>query len=294
MQKPPGLARHTEQIEAHGLKALRLRASDGEALVYLQGGHVASFQTQQHGELLWLSQQTVYQPGKAIRGGIPLCFPWFGAHPSRPDLPAHGFARTHAFAFQGSEERGDAVVAELTLELRDAARLGFPHSFRARVQLTVGAELSLSFELENLGEAPLDYELALHTYLGISDIRQVEVLGLSGAHYDDKVSQTLNLLEGSSPLRFVAETDRVYTSRSTVSVVDPGRKRRLVVAKQDSNTTVVWNPWLDKAKRMSDFGDNEWPQMLCIESANTGQARVRLEPGARHATATTISAEDLA
>src|SRR5687768_2882451 len=115
MPNPPSHARHTEQIEAHGLPALRLKARGSEALVYLHGGHVASFGSAEHGELLWTSAHALYAPGKAIRGGVPICFPWFGAHGARPELPAHGFARTRAFHFVGSELRDDDVVAELTL-----------------------------------------------------------------------------------------------------------------------------------------------------------------------------------
>src|SRR4051812_11074128 len=116
MQNPSADARHTEQIDAHGLKALRLRACGSEAVVYLHGAHVASFRTSEHGELLWLSNQAVYAPGKAIRGGVPICFPWFGAHPTRSELPAHGFARTSTFLLESSEMQGDNVVAQLLLE----------------------------------------------------------------------------------------------------------------------------------------------------------------------------------
>ena len=291
MQNSTGDARHTEQIAAHGLKALRLRASGSEALVYLQGAHVASFRTSEHGELLWLSAQALYAPGKAIRGGVPLCFPWFGAHASRTDLPAHGFARTHEFQFEGSETRGDSVLAELSLTSSAETRSLFPHAFKARLRLCVGRELSLAFEVENTGADPFDYELALHTYLGVSDVRSVEVAGLSGARYDDKVNGARAVLQGDEPLRLVTETDRVYDSKARVSVLDVGRTRRLVIDKTCSGTSVVWNPWVDKAKRMSDFGDDEWPHMLCVEAANTGPHRITLLPESRHTTTTIISAE---
>lgn len=293
MQNSIGDARHTEQIEAHGLKALRLRASGSEALVYLHGAHLASFRTSEHGELLWMSDQAVYAPGKALRGGVPICFPWFGPHAARSDLPAHGFARTHEFRFEGSEVRGDTVVAELTLSSGAETLATFPHAFRARLRLSVGRELSLAFEVENTGDDSFDYELALHTYLGVSDVREVELVGLAGASYDDKVSGARACIEGVSPMRFVAETDRVYDSSARVSVIDAARQRRVVVDKTCSATTVVWNPWLDKAKRMADFGDDEWPGMLCVEAANTGPRRITLIPESRHTTTTIISAETL-
>jgi len=291
MQNTSGDARHTEQIEAHGLKALRLRASGSEALIYLQGAHVASFRTSEHGELLWTSERAVYANGKAIRGGIPICFPWFGAHVTRPALPAHGFARTHEFRLEGSELRGDNIVAELSLTSSEQTLPLFPQPFDARLRVTVGRELSVAFEVTNTGAEAFDYELALHTYLGVSDVRNVEISGLSGAHYDDKVSGARGLVQGAEPLRFAGETDRVYDSSARVSVLDAARKRRLVIDKTCSATTVVWNPWLDKAKRMSDFGDDEWPGMLCVEAANTGPRRITLIPESRHTTTTIISAE---
>lgn len=293
MQKSPGDARHTEQIEAHGLQALRLRACGSEALVYLHGAHVASFSTSEHGELLWLSDKAVYSAGKAIRGGVPLCFPWFGAHATDPKLPAHGFARTRAWQLIGSETRGDSVVAELALDSDDSTLALFPHPFAARLRVTVGRELSVAFEVENTGERSFDYELALHTYLGVADVREVAIAGLGGAHYDDKVGGGRDLVEAEAPIRIIGETDRVYTSTSRVTVDDPGRKHRLIVDKTSSSTTVLWNPWVDKAKRMADFGDDEWPGMLCIEAANTSPHAIQLAPQSRHTTTTIISAEAL-
>lgn len=293
MQNSSGDARHTEQIEAHGLKALRLRACGSEAVVYLHGAHVASFRTSEHGELLWLSQQAVYSASKAIRGGVPICFPWFGAHPTRSELPAHGFARTSEFRFEGAEMHGGNLVARLLLESGPATAELFPHGFTARLIVTVGRELSLSFEVENTGSDAFDYELALHTYLGVSDVRSVELEGLTGASYDDKVTGAHACLEQGASLKFGGETDRVYDSSSRVTVIDAARRRRLLIDKVRSSTTVVWNPWIEKAKRMSDFGDDEWPHMLCVEAANAGPHAVRLTPGARHTTTTIIAAETL-
>jgi glucose-6-phosphate 1-epimerase len=293
MQNSSGDARHTEQIEAHGLKALRLRACGSEALVYLHGAHVASFRTSEHAELLWVSEKAAYAAGKAIRGGVPICFPWFGAHPTRSELPAHGFARTSEFRFEGSEMRGDEVVAELSLESGPATLPLFPYSFRARLRVSVGRELSLAFEVENTGHQAFDYELALHTYLGMSDVRNVELVGLAGASYDDKVSGTRGVVEAAQSIHFSAETDRVYDSTARVTVLDLARKRRVIVDKVSSKTTVVWNPWLDKARRMADFGDDEWPNMLCVEAANASPHGIHLTPEARHTTTTIIFAEML-
>ncbi len=291
MQNSAADARHTEQIEAHGLKALRLRACGSEALVYLHGAHVASFRTREHGELLWLSESAIYSPGKAIRGGVPICFPWFGAHPTEPSFPAHGFARTREFRFEGAEERGDSVLCELSLASDEQTAKVFPHAFRARLRVSVGRELSLAFEVENTGDAEFDYELALHTYLGVSDVRQIALEGLGGASYDDKVSGARGARQEGATLRFDGETDRVYDSTGRVTIDDAALRRRTIVDKTASRTTVVWNPWIDKAKRMADFGDDEWPGMVCVEAANTSPHAVRLPPEAKHTTTTIISAE---
>src|SRR5215207_322230 len=135
MQKSASDARDAEQVQARGLNALRLRGGGCEALVYLHGAHVAEFRTPEHGELLWVSQHAVYAPGKAIRGGVPICFPWFGA---RSELPAHGFARTRPFRFEGSERQADGVVAELSLGDDAETRAQFPHAFAARLRISVG------------------------------------------------------------------------------------------------------------------------------------------------------------
>jgi glucose-6-phosphate 1-epimerase len=291
MQKSVTDTRHTEQIEAHGIPALRLRASGSEALVFLHGAQVAAFSTAEHGELLWLSRQSQYALGKPIRGGIPICFPWFGPHPSDRRLPSHGFARTLPFRFIGSEASGDNVTAELELA-SDAATLAlFPHVFVARLRVSVGRELSVAFEVENTGTSAFDYELALHTYLGVSDVRGVQAEGLAGASYHDKVSGQRAQVQAREPLCFTGETDRVYDSAARVTVRDAARKRRLIIDKTNSATTVIWNPWVDKARSMSDFGDDEWPSMLCVEAANAGARRILLPPQARHVTTTIISAE---
>jgi glucose-6-phosphate 1-epimerase len=293
MQNPSADARHTEQIEAHGFKALRLKACGSEALVYLHGAHVASFRTKEHGELLWLSDKAAYAADKAIRGGIPICFPWFGAHPTQPAFPAHGFARTCEFRFEGCAEHGDNVVCELSLASSPETLALFPHPFQARVRLSVGRELSLAFEVENPGDDAFDYELALHSYLGVSDARQIELSGLEGASYDDKVTGVRGNVEGSAPLRFNGETDRVYDSTARVTLRDPARNRRLIVDKTASRTTVVWNPWIDKSARMADFTDNAWPNMVCIEAANASPHAIHLPPQSRHTTTAILSAETL-
>jgi glucose-6-phosphate 1-epimerase len=238
-----------------------------------------------------MSPRAVYAAGKAIRGGAPICFPWFGAHPERKELPAHGFARTRSFELRSSVVQGDQVVAELALESDAETFQLFPHHFVATLRVTVGRELSLAFEVANTGDTTFDYELALHTYLGVSDVRKVVVDGLGGATYNDKVLGERGVVQPPGALRVVGETDRVYASDERITVLDEAQKRRLVVDKTNSKTTVLWNPWSEKVRTMSDMGEATYETMLCVEAANVSPNAIRLAPRERHTTTTIISAE---
>ena len=159
-------------------------------------------------------------------------------------------------------------------------------------RVAVGATLRLELQVRNTGNQPMRIEEALHTYLAVNDARQVSIEGLAGTAYSDRVGIPHTETEGAAPIRITAETDRVYlNTRATCVVHDPGWQRRLVVEKAGSDATVVWNPWIAKAKAMPDFGDDEWPAMLCIETCNVGEHRVNLAPGQSHIMAAVIRAE---
>jgi glucose-6-phosphate 1-epimerase len=148
----------------------------------------------------------------------------------------------------------------------------------------------MTFEVENRDATPFTYEAALHTYFHVSDAREVEVTGLEGVEFIDKVDAGTRKQQGAEPLRFTGETDRVFVQTTApVTLHDPGMKRRIVVEKTGSLTTVVWNPWIAKSAAMADFGDDEWPGMVCIETANAGENAVTLAPGAVHLMSTLIS-----
>jgi glucose-6-phosphate 1-epimerase len=249
--------------------------------VSVDRAHVVSYEPVGQSPVLWLSRESRFAAGAAIRGGVPLCFPWFGAHASDSKLPAHGFARTREFRYLGS--RSEQGVTRLSFELAadDATRALWPHEFVARHHVALGAELTLEFEVENRGLGSFEFEEALHSYFAVEDARRVRVEGLSGASYADKVAGT-RAVQREAQVTVEGELDRVYDSAATC-VLHDGERRRIAIEKSGSATTVVWNPWIDKARRMSDFGDDEYLAMLCVESANTGRAKVSLAPGERHA-----------
>jgi len=273
-----------------GLVRLRIATPVAEAEVYLHGGHVTHYQPRGSGPVLFTSAQSRFDAKAAIRGGVPVIFPWFGPRADDPSAPMHGFARTAEWDVGSVARQADGgVLVVLRLDASDATRSAWPHPFVLRHRITVGAALDLALVVDNPSAEPLVFEEALHTYLAVGDVREVSVTGLGGTTYIDKTDGMRRKPQGGEPLRLTAETDRVYLGTRAACVVDdPAGGRRLVVDKAGSGTTVVWNPWAAKARAMADLGDEEWLRMLCIETANAADDRVTLAPGARHEMRATI------
>jgi glucose-6-phosphate 1-epimerase len=275
-----------------GLTCLRLTPAAAEAEVYLHGGHVTHFQPRGGAPVLFLSAESRFGPTAAIRGGIPVIFPWFGARADDPKAPAHGFARTAEWEVESIDRAGGGVTAVLRLTPDAASQASWPHRFVLRERIDVGPALGVALEVENTDRAPFGFEEALHTYLAIGDISEASVTGLAGTSYIDKTAGMARKAAGAAPLRITAETDSVFLgTRGACVLDDPSGGRRLVVEKEGSATTVVWNPWAEKSRAISDLGDDEWRRMLCIETANAGDDRVTLPPGQRHAMRARIRVE---
>lgn len=267
------------------------------ARVHAYGAHVVAWAPAGAQDALWLSPHAVLAPGAAIRGGIPLCFPWFGPHPDGAG-PAHGFARTSAWRLVGAEELADdeprpggAVV--LTFELTpadvDPALLAlWPHDFTARVEVEVGASLSVSLTTTNDGAEPVDLTQALHTYLAVDDVRRTRVDGLDGGPYLDKVDGDARQVQ-DGPVLFTGPTDRVYQGASSLLTVSEPGGRTVEVAKAGSSTTVVWNPWAEGAAAMRDVPDDAWTGFVCVEAANAADDAVRLPAGEAQTLATRLT-----
>jgi len=265
-----------------GLAAVRIASAAVEAEVYLHGGHVTSWRPAGTGDVIFLSRQSKFEAGKAIRGGIPICFPWFGAKGDDAKAPQHGFARTSEWELVSIAQDGEAVVVTLALESSDATRALWPYEFRAEYRIVVGAELRLELAVTNSGGVSFRFEEALHTYFHVGDVAQMRVAGLDGVAYLDK-------RDGGREKRQVGDvamtaiTDNVYlATASALTIEDPVLKRRIAVEKRNSLTTVVWNPWSDGAKALADMGDDEWRKFVCVEACDTGDAAVELAPGQEH------------
>jgi glucose-6-phosphate 1-epimerase len=270
-----------------GLDRLVLEAAEGIAHVYLHGAHVTHFQPRGARPVLFLSRQSQFSggmPGRAIRGGVPLCFPWFGSKSGDPAAPSHGFARLLAWdvAEVTRDDRGRAR-ASLRLTANDYTRRFFPHDFTATYTVTVDARLHLELTVQNEGPTPMVVEEALHTYFAVGDVRRVSIRGLERAPYVDKTEAFARKPAEGSPLAIARATDRAYPgARGDVTIEDPEWARSIVVTKAGSATTVVWNPWIENAKTMADLGDDEWTEMVCVETANAMDDALTMSPGAEH------------
>jgi D-hexose-6-phosphate mutarotase len=267
-----------------GLPMIELQGPQAAAQVYFNGAHLAAWRPSHAlAPVLWVSRESQFAAGKPIRGGVPICFPWFAAHATEKTAPGHGFARITDWLLTGHQDGPEGRV--LIFELGSDAPLSpvWPHAFRLRYRLTIGASLTMSLEVRNPGAAPITFEEALHTYFAVQDVRDVHVTGLEETEFLDKVEGYARKREGRDPLRIRGETDRIYlNTRATCTIHDPGKRRRITIAKTGSDATVVWNPWVERARAIPDLGDLEWPEMLCIETCNVNAHAITLAPGATH------------
>ena len=239
---------------------------------------------------LFLSPRAVFAAGKAIRGGVPVCFPWFAAHATDPSKPAHGFARTRVWRIGDvtRDETGDVRIA-FHLAADRETRGVWDGEFAASLTVSLGAALSMTFEVENTGAADMTYEIALHSYLAVGDVEKTRVHGLERTRFLDKVRGLRDATTGDDPLTFRGEVDRIFVdTRSTCTVDDPMLARRIRIEKTNSLATVVWNPGPQKGPAVADLGES-WRRFVCVETANSRPHAVHLRPRARHAMTARLS-----
>jgi len=278
-----------------GLPFAEIDNALGTAYLCLQGAHVTTFRPKDQNEpVIWLSEHAKFAPGKSIRGGAPVCWPWFGPHATESGFPGHGFARTVMWAVTDTAalESGETRIALNLLET-EQTRAQWPCASRVALEVTVGASLKMSLATTNLGDEPFQIGEALHTYFQIGDIAAVRVLGLEGGAYIDKVEGGARKTE-TGAVTFTGEVDRVYLDTEATCVIEDARLgRRIVVAKRGSRSTVLWTPWRDKADKMGDFGTDGWRRMVCVESANALDNVVSVAPGQTHVMQVEYHAEAL-
>ena len=247
------------------------------AEVYLQGAHLTNFR--RHGEppLTFMSQCSRFTEGQPIRGGIPIVFPWFGM---REGMGNHGFARVKNWELKEFAPAPDGSVS-VRFRLLDCPEASSYPPFTADYVVTVSEALTLQLIVSNqAAEDPLIFENAFHTYFEVSDITSISIHGLKGVTYLDKVANFAQRIETSDAIRISSEVDRIYLNTTgSVEIHDPRLGRKILIEKQGSNSTVIWNPWIAKSQQMPDFGNDEYQRMVCIETGNVSSNEITLSPG---------------
>ena len=247
------------------IQVLQIGNSFAKAEISLFGGHLLSFiPKHDNRERLWVSDKAIFDGKKAIRGGIPICWPWFGDHVFNTDLAAHGYVRSQTWEILNTEETDTGTT--ITLQPQTSAGEGFESNAQLTLSVHVGQQLSIQLRTTNLGDTALTYHCALHSYFAISDINQCELLGFS-EQYSDK-TRGYQMFDTPQPYRFNEETDRVHLQQPrALTIADGEIKTEILSLGHDS--IVVWNPWQDKSVSMADMADDSYLTMLCVETAIT-------------------------
>ena len=265
-----------------GLRKVRITSPACAGEMYLHGAHITSWRPTGEEEVLFLSRQSRWEDGHAIRGGIPVCFPWFAHKADNPEAPDHGFVRTKAWQLDSIADVAGTIIVSMSTESDEATKKWWPAEFRSVLRAAFGKELSVELVVTNTGRTPLCFEEALHAYFRVGNIEMTRARIPDALRYIDKTDSHRTKTQ-LSDIVIASETDRVYLdTRDEIELEDPVLERRLRVAKENSRKTVAWNPWSQKAHSLSDFGDDEWVQMICVEPSNVSDFAVDLAPGQQH------------
>ncbi len=257
-----------------------LEAGGDRATVALYGAQVLNWE-HRGAEQLWLSPHARLGTGKGVRGGIPVCWPWFGPHDDDAAKPAHGFVRVRDWRVDATASGDDHASITLSFATRPEMASVWPHDAQVALTVRLGDGLSLRLETANTGRDPFVLGEALHTYFAVTDIGEVEITGLDGIDYIDKLDDNARKRQ-VGPVTVGEEVDRIYVGETGNILLRDGA-RRLGITSAGSRSAVVWNPWIAKSRRLGDMGaPDAFRHMMCIETANAGSDRILLKPGERH------------
>ena len=269
--------------EGHGgLARVEINTPLAHGEIYLHGAHVTSWRPAGSEEVLFLGTKSRWEEGQAIRGGIPICFPWFRGKADDPHAPAHGFVRTRSWQLYSIVENKAGVAVTMFIESDEQTRRWWPGEFRLVHRVTFGSELKLELTCINTGRTQFHFEEALHTYSRVADVKDVCLQGLDGIRFLDNTDANKEKVQVGN-LTVASQTDDAFmNTENTVDLLDPKMDRRLRLQKAKSTTTVVWNPWQEGARRLQDLGEGEWMRFICVEASNIMGAAVTLAPGQEH------------
>ena len=268
---------------AHGVDAVLVDTPAATGVLLLDGAHLTSWVPAGGQDLLWMSPSAQFGPGVAVRGGVPLVGPWFGPGRDLARPVKHGWLRNVRWELTSARREGDDVEIILSTP-EDAVALRGEAVFRLGAQLDVDLTLTA-------GSRPVELEAALHTYLAVGDVREIEIRGLEGADLLDNTRGLEPDVMPEQPLRLAGSTDRVVASSAEVTLVDERHGRRIVSTPRGTSKTVVWNPWDELVTAMADIPDAAWPEFVCIEPAVAKDGFVALAPGESHTIGVTYRLE---
>ncbi|ROM47925.1 D-hexose-6-phosphate mutarotase [Pseudomonas poae] len=292
---------HVEAVKLDELDCWRIRHNDAELMVAQQGAHIVSYQRRGEQPLIWQNPEAMFKTGKGIRTGVPVCWPWFGIFDRNPQsvkamrqseqpAGAHGFVRTALWTLGEVTPIADALQLDFLLPVPAGGFPGWPHQVDLKLSLLLDDQLHIHLTSHNRGTDTVTLSQALHTYFAVSDVRNVQVEGLDEHSYID-TADGWTKKQQAGPLHFTAETDRIYLDTpAQLNLVDKDWQRRIQLTSQGSKSTVVWNPWTERAKALDDMADDGWQGMLCIETANVLDDTVALAPGESHTLGLSIAA----
>lgn len=277
-----GIVGQIEFFEGQGgLPFIRASNAKANALISVYAGQVLSYRSAgKADDLMFLSEKAYYQAGKAIKGGVPICWPWFGSDPEGKGRPAHGFVRNRMWDVIDTAVSVNGE-ARIVLGLTDTpeTRSIWPHAFVLRLEITIGETLGLALITRNSGDQPFTITQAFHTYFGVGDIHQTSVSGLEGKSYIDKVDGGQQKIQ-SGAVTINTEVDRIYLDVANELVIhDAARKRNVRITSQGSRSAVIWNPWAKIASEMADLQDDDYLRLLCVETTNAASDVVTIQPG---------------
>lgn len=287
----PGVAKVCEGNG--GLPHVQITSTFGSGEMYLHGAQVTSWKPAGNDEVLFVSTKSRWQEGQAIRGGIPICFPWFRAKGDDHQAPAHGFVRTETWQIESIIQNEGRVSVSMFTESDEQTRRWWPGEFRLIHRVMFDPELKLELICRNTGTTPLRFEEALHTYNRVADVEQVHLQGLDTVRFLDNTNANQEKIQ-IGDVALASQTDSAYMNTdSAVDLLDPKMRRQIRLQKDNSLTTVVWNPWREGAAALRDLGDGEWKQFLCVEASNILDSSVNLDPGQEHKMTAVLSVTKL-
>lgn len=261
---------------------VKITNNSATAEISLHGAHVTSFMSKGKRETIWVSKECIFKEGTAIRGGIPVCWPWFGAHPSDSSKPSHGFVRNRYWNVKSVEESGNETVITFFLKDDETTRAFWDYAFEVNLEVKISDKLEVNLISKNLDNKPFTVGGALHSYFPVSEVSDISIQGLENVTYVDAL-QEMKEVKQNGAIIFAEEVDRVYIETpDTCEIVDPAFNDLIKVSKSGSQSTVIWNPWIEKAKRLPGYGDEEYHNMVCIETTNALKDVYEVQSGESH------------